>query len=302
LTLPPRCSRSSEARAEPLVGTASTVTRFLLVEDPGPWGVDALRDARMPPQVKAHLDERARRHRIRVLLIRRHGRWRPQGLRCFAASVSPADSWIESTTLAGAEELLDLDLAALGERRSLGLPSYDQSLFLVCTHGRHDPCCAERGRPLARALATSHDDRTWECSHIGGDRFAGNLVILPQGLYYGRVDADSGPRIARAHEQGLLDLQYLRGRVTQSFVAQAADWQLRSRLRQTGIDDVRLLREVTAAGITEAVFAVRDGSTWSVRMRTTKATPVRLTCAATRLNAAPRFELLGIEPVLGGDL
>ena len=40
-----RCARASEARAESLAGTASTVRSFLLVEHPGPWGVDALRDA-----------------------------------------------------------------------------------------------------------------------------------------------------------------------------------------------------------------------------------------------------------------
>ena len=28
----------------------------------------------------------------------------------------------------------------------------------------------------------------WQSSHIGGDRFAGNVVFLPEGLYYGRVE------------------------------------------------------------------------------------------------------------------
>jgi hypothetical protein len=30
---------------------------------------------------------------------------------------------------------------------------YDGPLYLVCTHGRHDRCCALRGRPVAKALA-----------------------------------------------------------------------------------------------------------------------------------------------------
>src|SRR4029453_5830608 len=60
--------------------------------------------------------------------------------------------------------------------------------------GRHGACCAERGRPVAAALAQAHPEETWEVSHIGGDRFAGNLLVLPNGLYYGRLDP--GPALA----------------------------------------------------------------------------------------------------------
>ena len=296
MTLVPRCSVASEARDEPLIGTASTVTRFLLLEDPGPWGVDAFRDARLPSELKNRLARRLREHGIRLLLIRRHGRSRPQRLRCFAASVSAQECWVETATLDSAQEVLDLDLAALGERRSLGLPRHAGSLFLVCTHGRHDPCCAERGRPLARALSRSHEEQTWECSHVGGDRFAGNLVVLPHGIYYGRVDADSGARLAREYERGRLDLHHLRGRVTQSFAAQAAEWYLRAALDRVGIDDVRLLSEASSGGRTEAVFSGNDGTGWVVRVRTSPAAPTRLSCAAIRLSAPPRFELIGVEP------
>ena len=44
-------------------------------------------------------------------------------------------------------------LAALGAGRSVGLTPEADPVLAVCTHGRHDACCAERGRPLARALA-----------------------------------------------------------------------------------------------------------------------------------------------------
>ena len=61
-------------------------------------------------------------------------------------------------------------------------------IYLVCTHGRHDACCALRGRAVAARLAEQRPDLVWECSHIGGDRFAPNVLVLPQGLYYGRVE------------------------------------------------------------------------------------------------------------------
>ena len=43
-----RCSAAALDRGDSIAGTASTVRSFLLVENPGPWGVDAVRDSRLP--------------------------------------------------------------------------------------------------------------------------------------------------------------------------------------------------------------------------------------------------------------
>ena len=296
MTPPQRCSVEADARHESMVGTASTVTRFLLLEDPGPWGVDALRDARMPPAVKRKLASHARENGVRVVLIRRHGRTVPGQLRCFAVSAGAPRPWVETAILDGVGEILDLDLAPLGADKSVGLDRHDRPLFLVCTHGRHDRCCAERGRPLAQRMSNTHPDEMWECSHIGGDRFAGNLVILPEGLYYGRVDAASGPGIAAAYFSGRLDLAHLRGRVTSRFATQAAEWHLRSKLDLTGIDDVRPLRHVSEDRRTEASFVVPDGTVWRVRWRIGRTPPERLTCQSPGMSLAPTYELLDIAP------
>jgi hypothetical protein len=46
-----RCSAAGLERGDPLAGTASTYRSFLLIENPGPWGVDAIRDSRLPGPV-----------------------------------------------------------------------------------------------------------------------------------------------------------------------------------------------------------------------------------------------------------
>ena len=106
------------------------------------------------------------------------------------------------------QELLDLDLEALGAGRSPGLVPSDEVILCVCTHGRHDACCAEKGRPVAAALSEAYPEEAWEVSHIGGDRFAANLLVLPHGLYYGGVDAASAPRVAEATHDGRLALAF----------------------------------------------------------------------------------------------
>ena len=152
-----RCSAASRGSGEAVVGTASTVRAFLLVEHDGPWGVDALRDCRLPPEVCTELRRRSAATGVRTLLIRRAVRRRPRGeaVQVFAAWADPVAPWMEGAVLPEVESVLDLDLGALGAGRSTGLPAGDAPVFAVCTHGRHDACCAERGRPTMRALALS---------------------------------------------------------------------------------------------------------------------------------------------------
>src|SRR5688572_24561598 len=171
-----RCSAASLDGGEPQEGTASTVRAFLVVECPGPWGVDAVRDSRLPEPVKELLEGLEEHNRVRPLLARRPGRQLAGPVSVFAAHVHSERPWLESVELDTVDELLDHDLSLLGDGRSLGWQRRTDPVFLACTHGRHDACCAERGRPLCAALARAAPRETWEVSHIGGDRFSANVL------------------------------------------------------------------------------------------------------------------------------
>ena len=178
---------------------------------------------------------------MRILLVRRAGRRPRKGhITVFAAYADPHRPWLERGDLTDPHDILDLDLAGLREGRSPGLTRTTPAVYCVCTHGRHDACCAERGRPVASALSAAHPEDTWEVSHIGGDRFAGNLLVLPHGLYYGRLDAPSALAVAGSHEAGELDLDRLRGRSGYAMPVQAAEIALRRELGETRNDALRL--------------------------------------------------------------
>lgn len=290
-----RCATQSLGREEPLAGTASTVRAFLLVENPGPWGIEAVRDSRLPEPVRRGLAGAAESARVRVLLIRRYHRpARRKHLRVFAAYADPVAPWVETTEVAAPEELLELDLTALGRGASPGLTAYDGTLLCVCTHGRHDACCAERGRPLAQALSSARPEETWECSHIGGDRFAGNVLVLPAGLYYGRVDAGSAQAVADATSAGRLDLEHLRGRSGLPMPLQAAEIALRRELDETREGAVRLRAWARQGAVTSATFEA-GGAAYEVEVRTTAATAERLTCRAVRDNPVPEHRVVAIR-------
>ena len=295
--MPFRCATASLDREEDLLGSASTVRAFLLVENAGPWGVEAMRDARLPEPVKDGLRRRAARTGVRVLLIRRHrGGPTGTGLRVFAAYADPADPWLETTTVDAPEALLELDLESLGRGARPGLTPAGTSLFCVCTHGRHDTCCAELGRPTANALARSHPEQTWDVSHIGGDRFAANVLVLPEGLYYGRVTAADAPALAARHLEGHLDLDLLRGRSGFGFPVQVAEVAARRAAGETRTGAVRLVT-ATRSGPDTAVVLDVAGRAYDVLVRRATGGPAhQLTCKARRPEPVPSYDVVHVRP------
>ena len=294
-----RCAVASLERTEPVAGSATHVRTWLLLEHSGPWGSDALLDARLPDGLGPRLKQVAKDHRAKVLLARRARAARdPERLNVFAAYADPARPRVEHGTVGDLREVLDLDLAGFRSGGTTGLQPHDGALFGVCTNGRHDACCAEFGRPVAMALDESHPEQTWEVSHVGGDRFAANMVVLPEGLYYGRLDPVAARGVADAHLAGRLDLDHLRGRSSYPMAAQAAEIRLRRDLGALGVADLELLGTrrdgdvlVSRWRAAEASYAV------AVRTVTDRAATARLTCKAHRDNPVPRHEVLEVSEI-----
>jgi len=294
---PSFCADASRARGEPLYGTASTVRRWLLVERDGPWGADAVADNRFPARARGELARLGRRLRARVLLFKRHGRHTQRGVRCFAAFTGRGRRWLERLRFDDLDGLLAHDLSPLRRGESVGGAPVDGLRMFVCTHGKHDACCAVRGREVAAALHADEPDTVFECSHIGGDRFAANVLVLPLGLYLGRVPAERAGALAAALREGRLDLDCYRGRTCYPFDAQAAEWLVRERLSLDGVDDLELVtHERPAPGVVRSRFWVaREDREVVAELSVSKRPAAKLTCRAAAAAAAPAYELVRLE-------
>jgi hypothetical protein len=236
------CAASADRRGDPLFATAPPAERWLLIELNAPWpraALTALRHStpaprtpqadlnRTTPQTAASINpadnlpteiaQLCAQLRCRPVLIRRHGRTPANApRRWFLVDSRPGHESIRTGELPTDEHLL-----AVLSGADQGTPHTDP-IYLVCTHGRHDACCAVRGRPAAAALTAAYPDRTWECSHIGGDRFAANLVFLPHSLFYGHVPADQAVPLAQSYDKGTITPTYYRGSGALTPPAQAA--------------------------------------------------------------------------------
>ena len=289
------CATLSRALTEPLHGTASRVRGWALLEQPGPWGREAVTESRLDPDLARALHRAAEAAHLRLLLIRRPGRGASQPRTCFVAHTSRRGRWLERRRLDDPAELLELDMARVvaGERPGFGEEA-TEPVYLACTNGRHDRCCATYGRPLALALQASHGELVWESSHVGGDRFAGNLVCLPDGHYFGRVGPADAERVVGLYRKGTIDLDHWRGCCIDPPVVQAAEWFARHRTGLANFDDLVLDGRGRLAGGVDAVrFRLPDGARLRVVLRATRdADPRPLTCHSTHPESPLVFSLL----------
>src|SRR4029077_6280652 len=174
------------------------------------------------PELGRAIVRRVEKAKMRIAAKRKHGR-RP---------VTPRWRWFVAQAGVGHEALYRGEVSDPREYLDLALDGTDGSLstdplVAVCAHGRHDQCFAVRGRSACKAIAAKYPDFTWECSHLGGDRFAATMLVLPEGLCYGRVDSAEPAELVRLYLEGRLDNRFLRGRTSLPHAVQAAQYFVR---------------------------------------------------------------------------
>jgi len=269
---PFRCGAAARERGDPLSATAAPATGYLLVEHGGPWPKGALADLDDPagPELAA----RARRMGARPLLIRRHGRTAATGAPAIFAFVNSETRQVSWGTYRDLGEILEHDW-------SQGF-AMNQPIYLVCTHGRHDRCCAIAGRPVARELAELRPDHSWECSHLGGDRFAANVLVLPHSLYYGYVGPLDVGSVVAATERGDVRLSLLRGRSTDPAPVQAARAAAYEETGLRGIDAFTVMSSERVAPANWRITLAGSGLTLQVDVVAHRVPDQRFTCAHER--------------------
>lgn len=268
---PGRCSDLSREAGEPLFATATTATRWLLVEVPGTWPRDVSAEDALPGLARTAVDGwLARTPASKLLFVRRPGGMRNRVL-AFSGRAEEGVAEIRRLELSDHDELASVDLDRDGDR-------VQGSLVLVCGHGTRDACCALRGTAVYGALAATMPDETlWISSHHGGHRFAPNILVLPAGLQFGRVEPDAAAALVARALGGKIELDRYRGRTCYEPLVQAAEHAVRT---TTGLDAVGDLRSLGADGAVVR-FATRDGTEYAATVETLEGPVVPASCDAS---------------------
>lgn len=229
---------------ESLVGTAPRADVWFLLEYQGRWGEKALAESEIPNEVKDHLNVQMKLiPRSRLLLIKQPRQENVRGFAFFAALPTADPPTLYRFQLNDYADLFDYDLVGIAARK----PEHDEDIspepvFVNCTNGLRDQCCALHGVASYRALAELFPGKVWESTHHGGHRFAANLMHLPHGFSYGRLRKENAAGVMQAALAGRITLDHFRGRTTYDEPVQAAEVLLRRELQLEGINSLKVLR------------------------------------------------------------
>ncbi len=282
--MPSRIYCSEESGHEPMPGTADRVDAWLLLEYHPAWKARAIDDGDLSADTRRWLEYSIGQAAADGLKVR------PQLIR------QPEIDRNHITLFVGLRDRLlcfqgddyrflqALDLSAV-----LADPQCYEGIaephYFVCTNGQRDVCCARFGLPVYAGLRARVGERVWQVTHLGGHRFAPNVLVLPQGVLYGRVAEDTLAGFLESVESGALAFDQMRGRTWLEPEAQAAE------VLSQRSDLVHVATEVTD-GVSTVRFAVapEHGAEVTVRVRrSSEALTVRKSCGDAAVSEVRPF-------------
>lgn len=289
------CSES--AAAEAMAGSSPFRRVWLVIEQPGAWGADALTESDLPAGFGQALKETLTDSEIGVVLARRPSshsveRRATNRRRIWLAHCAPAGVRMRAGSLDNVTDLLRWDWAAIkkGELPPVGRRSADPALFL-CVNGKRDACCAIHGRKVIDELRNDPEltGQVFEASHLGGHRFTPTALMLPWGYLYGRLTAAAAREALSLAWQGRTLTSSLRGRSSLPAWAQVAELAVREKADTHPVDalDVlirrgeRWLPSVMSANpesADEVQVRHTDGRAWDVALESFEVAPRSLSC------------------------
>ena len=250
------CSDLARDYEIPLVGTATRGDIWFLLEYSGAWGAKAFEESDIPQNVKNFLsDFRVDDKRIRILLIRQDRLKTHPGIHLFVGQTFPTEPRLYEYQLDDYADIQKLDFSWLstGEEGSLK-HLREEPLFLVCSNGRRDKCCARYGPAIYQELVEEAGDSVWQSSHIGGHNQAPIMLFFPHGVNYARTTPAEARSLVREYQHGRLVLNHYRGRVGIEPHVQAAEHFWR---KSTGVLDLPGMRVESFSQVSEDQWDVK---------------------------------------------
>lgn len=290
------CSQLALESDELMAGTAVSAPVWILLEYRQLWQAKATSDNTLPVSVKTWLDEQLGAVNGRLQFIRQLPY--QQRYRCFVAVPDAQHPRLYRFDFAEYEELLNLDMPALVANATQYKPYLTSApLFLVCTNGKRDRCCAKFGTALYQAFTDVVETAVWQTTHLGGHRFAPTLMSFPEGVCYGQVTVEDIPQLLTAQQNSDIYLPRLRGRVIYDAVTQVAEYYLCQENNQASLT---AFQHISTHSPTKNEWIVEFQNTTTeqthqVNITENDSQPIYAICGSSKIKNVPTYHLKHIS-------
>ncbi len=294
------CSVVSQELDEPIYGQAISADVWFLLEYNRPWGAKATAENDLPPQVKVWLDGLATAvPNSRLQFVRQLP---DRELTFFVAVVDKTEPRLYRFDVERYADLLEIDVAGVvAGDAAFAAYRWTSPLFLVCTNGKRDRCCAKFGAAVYRELQTLVGRAVWQTTHLGGHRFAPNVMTFPDGILYSRLTAnhEALADFVALVRGGTVSLPHYRGRTCYGEVEQAADYFLRQETGLLGVADLRHVASWTVddGPKTRVQFVDKTGGLHEVTVGVETAVPegILASCGKPQTKPVAQYSLISIQ-------
>ncbi len=287
------CSLNSTDLQEDIFATASYFTKLLLVEYNFPWPEDPLTNNLLPQEVNDYLLHFKKASRSnRVLFVKNKQKANLQ-INIFAINNLWEQPYTNHFILTDHKELLNFSETALFSKTHEN--KFPDLIYLVCTNGKKDKCCSKFGVPVFKQLSQLAGN-VWECTHVGGDRFAPNVLALPCCIFYGSLSIEDLPALVELTKEKKIFLKKYRGRSCNSLIEQAAEYYLRKQQNDLNIFDHEIVNSrETSPGYFEVEFRnTKTGALNLIKIKRGKSLfKRRLTCNSIKEEYPLTYQLMG---------
>ena len=196
------CSNYSININESPIGSASNFDKYLLIGVPTPWKSEITESEKFPKKIKSLLEKNSNLlETTKILGFNTEDRYddiNKTHIILFAKTKGNFEKFEKFEFLSDQKNLEKLILHLLNSNYKNHSSKINQNNnsrdLLICIHGARDTCCASIGYPIYEKILSSQQSskiNVFQVSHIGGHRFAPNIIDMPDGRNWVKISKDS---------------------------------------------------------------------------------------------------------------
>ena len=196
------CSNYSLNINESPIGSASNFDKYLLIRVPTPWKSEITESEKFPKKIKSLLEKNPNLlETTKILGFNTENKYDDidkTHIILFAKPKKSLENFSKFEFLSDQKNLEELILNLLNSNYENHPSKINQNNnsrdLLICTHGARDTCCASIGYPIYEKILSSQQSgkiNAFQVSHIGGHRFAPNIIDMPDGRNWVKISKDS---------------------------------------------------------------------------------------------------------------